>query len=94
MPRLEEDPAAFPRVIPSGLPMSANKTASWRSLRPEIDAGLCTGCLICWKFCPECCLRLDGKVPTIALAYCKGCGICAAECPAGCVRMVPEGSRW
>lgn len=69
--------------------MLVNKTGAWRSLRPVIDPGRCTGCLICWKFCPEACIR-PGKLPEVDLDYCKGCGICAEECPRGAIEMVRE----
>lgn len=90
MPRLEEDPRQ-PVVIVSDRTMSENLTRSWRNLRPVIDPGRCTGCLLCWKFCPEACVAIgDGKVPRIGLDYCKGCGICAAECPPGCIALQDE----
>ena len=90
MPLLEGDPKSFPRVIVSSRPMSENKTGNWRSLRPVIHAESCTGCLVCWKYCPEACVRLTGTVPVVDLDFCKGCGICAGECPKGCVELVPE----
>ena len=71
-------------------PQSENRTADWRSQRPVIDAAACTGCLLCWKFCPEACVALTDKVPVISLDHCKGCALCAAECPKGCIAMVPE----
>lgn len=90
MPELNEDPLAFPRTIVSGRSMSENLTGNWRSLRPLIDAARCTGCLICWKFCPEACVRPTGDVPAIDFAYCKGCGICVEECPRECMTLEPE----
>lgn len=71
-------------------PMSENKTGDWRSQRPAIDAAKCTGCLICWKFCPEACVTLTEKVPVISMDFCKGCAICASECPQDCIAMVTE----
>lgn len=90
MPRLRGDCGSFPRTIVSDRSMAENLTGDWRSLRPVIDPALCTGCLICWKYCPEACLRLADKVPAIDLSYCKGCGICVEECPPRCMRMEPE----
>ena len=69
--------------------MLINKTGSWRSSRPVIDEGKCTGCLICWKFCPDACIE-PGEKPKINLDYCKGCGICAEECPFDAIEMVRE----
>ena len=53
MPFLDDDPRLFPRTIVASRPMSENLTGNWRTLRPAINAAECTGCLICWKVCPE-----------------------------------------
>lgn len=90
MPRVREASPDGPRVIVSDLRMSGNRTGNWRSLRPVIDAARCTGCLICWKYCPEACVSLTEKAPAIDLSYCKGCGICARECPPRCIALEPE----
>lgn len=64
--------------------------AAWRTQRPVLDAAKCTGCLLCWKFCPEpAILPADGKV-AFELSSCKGCGVCAVECPADAIRMIEE----
>ena len=89
MPRLELE-ADFPPVVVARRPMSENRTANWRTQRPVIDLGKCTGCLLCWKFCPEACVSLaDGK-PVIGLDWCKGCGICVRECPPRCIAFAEE----
>ncbi|MBI5630702.1 MAG: 4Fe-4S binding protein [Elusimicrobia bacterium] len=90
MPFLEGDPKSFPRVIISDGSMADNHTGNWRTMRPVIHAESCTGCQICWKYCPEACVRLTDKVPIIGMDYCKGCGICVEECPAGCVEFLAE----
>lgn len=90
MPLLTDDPKAFPRVIVSPRSMEENRTGNWRTLRPVIHDEKCTGCNICWKLCPEACVDLTDKVPSIDMDYCKGCGVCVAECPAKCVEFVPE----
>lgn len=91
MPRLEPDPG-LPFVLVSRTTTAGNQTGEWRTLKPVIDLAACTGCLLCWKFCPEACVGLrDGK-PMIDFEHCKGCGICVQECPPRCVHMVPEGS--
>lgn len=90
MPRLKEDPSRLPQVIVSNRSMSENQTANWRSMRPAIDAARCTGCLICWKFCPESCVDHTVKPPVIDMAYCKGCGICVKECPPQCIAFSAE----
>lgn len=64
--------------------------ASWRTQRPILSLDACTGCMICWKFCPEPAITpSDGKV-ALDLAACKGCGVCAHECPVDEIRMEPE----
>lgn len=84
MPKVELD-LSRPDVVVSDRSMAENHTGIWRSFRPIIDAKRCTGCLICWKFCPEACVGLTEKVPAIDMAYCKGCGICVKECPPKCI---------
>jgi 2-oxoacid:acceptor oxidoreductase delta subunit (pyruvate/2-ketoisovalerate family) len=58
------------------------KTGDWRIFRPTIDYDKCTGCMVCFVYCPESCLtiRKDGK-PEIDYDNCKGCMICYRECP-------------
>jgi len=80
-------PISRPRVASTG------KTGSWRTFQPVIDIEKCTGCRICWIYCPEACIELGAKnVPKINYDYCKGCGICAHECPLKIIRMEREGS--
>jgi len=67
-----------------------NKTGAWRLIKPVLDADKCTGCLLCWKFCPEACITVADGLPVVDLDYCKGCGICEAECPKGAIAMVAE----
>ena len=90
MPKLNDDPFLYPRVLISDRSMAENTTGNWRSLRPAVDAQRCTGCLICWKYCPEACVQLTDKVPQINFDYCKGCGICVVECPPQCISFNPE----
>lgn len=90
MPWLESDPLVLPQEIVSDRSMAENLTGNWRSLKPAIEASRCTGCLICWKYCPEACVELTDKVPRIDFHYCKGCGICVQECPAHCIALEPE----
>ena len=57
-------------------------TGGWRKLRPVVDLGKCTNCLICWVMCPDSAVVVEGgKMVGFDLEHCKGCGICAAECP-------------
>ncbi|MEM2192662.1 MAG: 4Fe-4S binding protein [Candidatus Hadarchaeales archaeon] len=65
------------------------ETGSWRSIRPVVDESKCTGCGICWMFCPDIAIS-KGKPARINYRYCKGCGICARECPFKAITMVEE----
>jgi len=69
-----------------------NETGSWRSLKPVVDAAKCTGCGLCWLYCPESSIT-KGKPVIIDYRYCKGCGICAKECPVKAIVMVEEGQK-
>ncbi len=91
MPRLKIDPKTEPAIIVSNRSISEIKTGAWRNIRPEIDQGSCTKCMICWKFCPEACVTIDSGTPVIEMDYCKGCSICADVCPVDCIVMVDEG---
>jgi len=78
-------------VLPSDGSTEQNKTGGWRALKPVTDRKKCTGCNICWVFCPdESRVKTDdGKYDT-NFDYCKGCGICAQVCPVKCIEMVIE----
>jgi len=82
----------LPEMVMSLKSMAANPTHSWRNLKPVIDYANCINCLICWKFCPDAAIDLEGEdKPVINLNFCKGCGICAEECPKKCIEMIKEG---
>ena len=51
----------------------------------------CVNCLLCWLYCPDSAIVLDGETFTgFDLDYCKGCAICAEVCPVEAIAMVPE----
>jgi 2-oxoacid:acceptor oxidoreductase delta subunit (pyruvate/2-ketoisovalerate family) len=70
-------------------------TGGWRTKgRPEIDYSGCVNCLLCWLYCPDSAIVLDGEtLAGIEYDYCKGCEICAEVCPAGAIAMVAEEAR-
>jgi len=68
----------------------ANSRADWRTFRPVVDTEKCTGCQICWTFCPEHSINMVDNKSSIDYIYCKGCGICAEECPVKAITMVNE----
>jgi pyruvate ferredoxin oxidoreductase delta subunit len=68
-----------------------NETGGWRTNVPTIDPAKCTGCMLCYFYCPDAAIVIeDGKAVGIDLAHCKGCGICAKECPEGAIVMNVE----
>ena len=68
------------------------QTGGWRTgVKPEVDLSKCVNCLLCWLYCPDSAVLLDGTSFTgFDLTYCKGCEICAEVCPVDAVTMVPE----
>ncbi|MCE4600262.1 MAG: 4Fe-4S binding protein [Desulfurococcales archaeon] len=91
-PILEEPRVVFIAPISKPAPGSAGKTGTWRTQKPVVNLDKCTGCLICWLYCPEdTIIRLENDKVAIDYDYCKGCGICAHQCPFDAIEMVPEG---
>lgn len=78
-------------VLLSSGSTTESKTGGWRSKKPVVDREKCSGCGICWIYCPEGAVKknAEGKLE-INLDYCKGCGICFNECPKKAVKMVKE----
>ncbi len=68
------------------------RTGAYRTgLRPEADLTACVDCLLCWLYCPDNAVLLDGTAfAGIDLEVCKGCEICAEVCPTGAIEMVAE----
>jgi 2-oxoacid:acceptor oxidoreductase delta subunit (pyruvate/2-ketoisovalerate family) len=67
-------------------------TGGWRTGEvPAADVSRCVNCLLCWIYCPDSAIVLEGETFTgFDLDYCKGCGICAEVCPADAIAMVAE----
>ena len=68
------------------------RTGGWRTgERPEVDVSKCVNCLLCWLYCPDSAIRLDGTTfAGFDHDYCKGCELCAVVCPVGAIEMVPD----
>jgi 2-oxoacid:acceptor oxidoreductase delta subunit (pyruvate/2-ketoisovalerate family) len=68
------------------------ETGGWRTgVKPEVALSSCVNCLLCWIYCPDSAVVLDGTTFTgFDLAHCKGCEICAEICPVDAIEMVPE----
>jgi pyruvate ferredoxin oxidoreductase delta subunit len=74
------------------IPVAGNseevETGGWRSLVPVIDCDKCSGCMLCYFYCPDASIIIEeGKAVGVDLKHCKGCGICAKECPADAIVM-------
>jgi 2-oxoacid:acceptor oxidoreductase delta subunit (pyruvate/2-ketoisovalerate family) len=68
------------------------RTGGWRTgLRPAVDVSRCVNCLLCWLYCPDSAVQLDGTTfAGIELDYCKGCELCAEICPTNAIEMVED----
>ena len=65
-----------------------NKTGSWRTFKPVVDASKCTACNLCDMHCPDSAIKVgEDKKAHINYDYCKGCGICAEICPIKAITM-------
>jgi 2-oxoacid:acceptor oxidoreductase delta subunit (pyruvate/2-ketoisovalerate family) len=68
------------------------ETGAWRTgLKPRAVTAACVNCLLCWLYCPDSAVLVDGTTfAGFDYRYCKGCELCAAACPTGAIEMVPE----
>ena len=80
----------LPVTAISFLTTEKNQTGEWRSQRPVLDPEKCSGCGICWMYCPDNAVETEGGSFKISYTYCKGCGICASECPQGAISIEKE----
>ncbi len=86
-----ENAADLPDMAKSMGTTRFNKTGTWRNEKPIVDTDKCTGCGICWKYCPDMSILEDenGKA-AIDYEFCKGCAICVEVCPVKAISMVEE----
>ena len=68
------------------------RTGNYRTgLRPEVELAKCVDCLLCWLYCPDSAIVVDGtRFEGFDLDVCKGCEICSVVCPTGAIEMVAE----
>ena len=80
------------RSTPGSAPQPT--TGGWRTgLKPQVQLSACVNCLLCWLYCPDSAITLDGTTFTgFDETFCKGCELCAAVCPTGAISMVEERS--
>lgn len=61
---------------------------SYTRVKPKVDLSQCTGCLLCFVFCPDGAISFHGdKKPVVDFNLCKSCGICVHECPKKAIEM-------
>jgi 2-oxoacid:acceptor oxidoreductase delta subunit (pyruvate/2-ketoisovalerate family) len=79
-------------VLPDDAPRQ--RTGSWRTgVKPRVELTACVNCLLCWLYCPDAAVLVDGDVFTgFDYDLCKGCELCAEMCPTDAITMVPEAS--
>jgi 2-oxoacid:acceptor oxidoreductase delta subunit (pyruvate/2-ketoisovalerate family) len=65
------------------------RTGGWRTgVKPVVDLSLCVDCLLCWLYCPDSAIELDGTAFTgFDYDVCKGCELCSVVCPTEAIRM-------
>lgn len=81
----DEAPIAYPDKL------LVLDVASWRHQMPVLDRERCSGCAMCFFFCPTGCITYNEHDFVVNLDFCKGCGICAKICPRGAITMIREG---
>lgn len=68
------------------------RTGGWRTgVRPTVDLGRCVNCLLCWLYCPDSAVRLEGTTfAGFEYDWCKGCELCSVVCPVDAIAMVED----
>lgn len=83
--------------IAAGANAPLRKTGDWRVFRPVLVPEKCNGCWLCYVYCPDAAISLNGQDrPIIDYDHCKGCMLCVEECPTHALvseRESVEGAR-
>jgi 2-oxoacid:acceptor oxidoreductase delta subunit (pyruvate/2-ketoisovalerate family) len=68
------------------------RTGGWRTgVKPTVELDRCVDCLLCWLYCPDSAIRLDGTAfAGFDYDVCKGCELCSVVCPQGAITMVAD----
>lgn len=79
---LYEPPTRGTARIAAGANRPMRKTGDWRTFRPVLVPEKCNGCWLCYVYCPDAAISLNGQDrPIIDYDHCKGCMLCVEECP-------------
>ncbi len=78
---------SFEQLSPHYYPHLPRQKSIQKEAERCFSCGICSGCGLCWFFCPDVSVEKESGAYDILLDYCKGCGICAAECPSGVLEM-------
>jgi 2-oxoacid:acceptor oxidoreductase delta subunit (pyruvate/2-ketoisovalerate family) len=67
-------------------------TGDWRTAgRPVARLDRCINCLLCWLYCPDSAVVLEGETFVgFDYDFCKGCELCVEVCPVGALTMSEE----
>jgi 2-oxoacid:acceptor oxidoreductase delta subunit (pyruvate/2-ketoisovalerate family) len=68
------------------------RTGGWRTgVKPVVQLESCVNCLLCWLYCPDSAVKLDGTT-FVGFDYdvCKGCELCSVVCPVDAIAMVSD----
>jgi 2-oxoacid:acceptor oxidoreductase delta subunit (pyruvate/2-ketoisovalerate family) len=68
------------------------RTGGWRTgVKPSVELERCVNCLLCWLYCPDSAIRLDGTTfAGFDYDVCKGCELCSVVCPTEAIQMVED----
>ncbi len=62
-------------------------------VRPQLDAGKCTGCGICVDACPDLAISIEDGIACFNRQRCQGCISCRDACPVGSISLSSVGFR-
>jgi 2-oxoacid:acceptor oxidoreductase delta subunit (pyruvate/2-ketoisovalerate family) len=68
------------------------RMGGWRTgVKPVVALDRCVNCLLCWLYCPDSAVQLDGTT-FVGFDYdsCKGCEICSVVCPVDAIEMMAD----
>jgi len=82
----KEAKSVGPHWVAGNTPLNVG---SYTRIKPRIDLSQCSGCLLCFVYCPDGAISVtdDGKGVRVDFNLCKACGICAYECPKKAIKM-------